>query len=62
MPERAEANAEHYRAEAARVRGKADTIRNEAMRQQLLAISHSYEALAATADIMARQRRRVRDS
>jgi hypothetical protein len=45
---------EHYRQEAERVRRLAETVSNEAIRHQLLAICQSYEALAATAEMLAR--------
>lgn len=42
--------------EATRLRAEADEARNTAIRLQLLALAHSYEGLAETVEIIARQR------
>ena len=52
MPSRAE----YYRAEAERLRRDAEIAADEWMRQQLLEIAKRYESLAATMDIVERER------
>ena len=39
-------NAEHYRAEARRIRREAEILKDEAIRNQLLEIASTYEELA----------------
>ena len=51
MPSRAE----HYRAEAERLRHEAEISTEEWIRQQLLEIAKRYESLAVTMELVERQ-------
>ena len=50
-----------YQKEAERLRQEAQTMKNDAIRRQLLGIAASYDGLAETVLILARQRRILPD-
>jgi hypothetical protein len=47
-------SADHYRAEAERLRREAAEAKNTSIREQLLEVAQSYEGLAETVDRLAR--------
>jgi hypothetical protein len=53
-------SAEHYRAEAARLRREADGAQHESIRQQLIALAYGYDSLAETVELIARQRAKAK--
>ena len=55
MPPKSASSGE-YRQEAERIRREAACASSEALRQQLLAIAQGYDALATTAEMIARNR------
>ena len=50
-------NAAHYQAEARRIRREAATVKNEAIRSQLLEIATTYEQLAGASKSNVKSRR-----